>query len=608
MVSRVFGFVRDILIAAVLGTGAVADAFFVAFRFPNLFRRLFGEGAFNSAFVPLFAKRLEGEGREAARAFAEEAMSGLVLILVTLTVVAQIAMPFLMYGLAPGFSATPEKFDLAVLMTRITMPYLLCMSLVALLSGVLNSVGKFVESSSVSIVLNVTMMAATLVALGLGYRNDPTAGIIQAWGVFAAGLLQLWLLVDGARRNGLSLKLRRPRMSEDMRRLIKLGIPGVIAGGVTQINIVIGTVVASLQDGAVSHLYYADRIYELPLAIVGIAIGVVLLPDVSRHLRAGDHAAVMDSQNRSLEFAMLLTVPAAVALAVVPVEIVKGLFERGAFTAADTPATAYALAIFSVGLPSFVLIKVFQPAYFAREDTATPMRFAVLSLTVNTLGSIGLFFLFRRLGLMPHLGIAVATTLGGWLNAGLLYAVLVRRGAFVTDARLKRALPRIMLASLVMGAALWFTAVALEPWFGRRTGPLRACWRWRRWWARGSSSMRQQCWCSASSTCASCAASSAARPRVPCEPAKPLRHRAGHAITRADPARHATHEAPAEANPARLFRHAADRATCTSATTSAPWCAGWRCSRATSASTAWSTCTRSPCGRTPRSSKVRSAR
>lgn len=470
MVSRVFGFIRDILIAAVLGTGAVADAFFVAFRFPNLFRRLFGEGAFNAAFVPLFAKRMEGEGKEAARAFAEEAMAGLVFILLALTIVAEIAMPFLMYGLAPGFSATPEKFDLAVLLTRITMPYLLCMSLVALLSGVLNSVGKFVESSSVSIVLNLTMMAATLVALGLGYRNDPTAGIIQAWGVFAAGLLQLWLLVDGARRNGLSLKLRRPRMSEEMRRLIRLGIPGVIAGGVTQINIVIGTVVASLQDGAVSHLYYADRVYELPLAIVGIAIGVVLLPDVSRHLRAGDHVAVMDSQNRSLEFAMLLTVPASVALAVVPVEIVKGLFERGAFTAADTPATAYALAIFSLGLPAFVLIKVFQPAYFAREDTATPMRFAVIGLTANTLGSVGLFFLFRSYGWMPHLGIAVATTLGGWLNAGLLYVVLVRRGQFVADARLARALPRIVLASLLMGAALWFAAAALEPWFGPSHG------------------------------------------------------------------------------------------------------------------------------------------
>ena len=470
MLSRVFGFVRDILIASVLGTGAVADAFFVAFRFPNLFRRLFGEGAFNSAFVPLFAKRLEGEGKEAARAFAEEAMAGLVFMILLLTIIAELAMPFLMYGLAPGFSAVPEKFDLAVLLTRITMPYLLCMSLVALLSGVLNSVGKFVESSAVSIVLNATLMVATLVALGLGLRNVPMAGIVQAWGVFAAGFLQLWLLVDGARRNGLSLRLRRPRMSPDMRRLIRLGIPGVIAGGVTQLNIVIGTVVASLQDGAVSHLYYADRVYELPLAIVGIAVGVVLLPDVSRHLRAGDHAAVLDSQNRSLEFAMLLTVPAAVALAVVPVEIVKGLFERGAFTAADTPATAYALAIFSLGLPAFVLIKVFQPAYFAREDTATPMRFATLSLTANTLGSIGLFFLFRRLGLMPHLGIAVATTLAGWLNAGLLYWVLVQRGEFVADARLARALPRIVLTSLLMGVVLWFLAAALGPWFGAASG------------------------------------------------------------------------------------------------------------------------------------------
>ena len=390
MVSRVLGFARDILIAATLGSGAVADAFFVAFRFPNLFRRLFGEGAFNSAFVPLFAGRLEGEGREAARKFAEEALAGLVFILLLLTAIAEIAMPFLMLGLAPGFCATPEKFDLAVLLTRITMPYLLCMSVVALLSGVLNSVGKFVESSAVSIVLNLTMMAATIIAIMMGLSNEPLAGVVQAWGVFAAGFLQLALLLYGVRRNGLALKLRWPRMTDGVRRLITLGIPGIIAGGVTQINIVIGTVIASMQNGAVSHLYYADRIYELPLAIVGIAIGVVLLPDVSRQLRAGNHAGVMDSQNRSFEFAMLLTVPAAVALAVAPTAIVQGLFQRGAFTAADTPPTAYALAIFALGLPSFVMIKVFSPAYFAREDTATPMRYAVLSLTANTLGSIAL--------------------------------------------------------------------------------------------------------------------------------------------------------------------------------------------------------------------------
>jgi putative peptidoglycan lipid II flippase len=461
LLSRVFGFLRDILIAAILGSGWVADAFFVAFRFPNLFRRLFGEGAFNSAFVPLFAKRLEGEGHEAARAFAEEAMAGLVFILLIITVISEITMPILMYGLAPGFSETPEKFDLAVLLTRITMPYLLCMSLVALMSGVLNSFGKFVESSSVSIVLNGVMMIATFIGMALGYQNEPAAGVVQAWGVFAAGVLQLWVLMDGLRRNNIWLRLRWPRMTDGMHRLIHLGIPGVIAGGVTQLNIVIGTVIASMQNGAVSYLYYADRLYELPLAIVGIAIGVVLLPDVSRHLRAENHEAVMDSQNRSLEFAMLLTLPAAAALAVVPTPIVSALFERGAFTHADTPATAYALAIFALGLPGFVLIKVFSPAYFAREDTRTPMVYATLSLTANTVGSIALFFIFRALGLMPHLGIAVATTLGGWLNAGMLYLTLVRHKHFIADKRLKRALPRIGLATLIMCAVLWLVAEAL---------------------------------------------------------------------------------------------------------------------------------------------------
>ena len=392
MVSRVLGFLRDILAAAVLGTGLVADAFFVAFRFPNLFRRLFGEGAFNSAFVPLFAGKLEGAGRDAARAFAEQAMAGLTFVIVLLSAACMIAMPWLMHVLAPGFADTPEKYDLAVLLTRITFPYLLCMSLVALLSGVLNSFGKFAESSAVSIVLNIVLASAMLLTIALGYRNEPMAGVIMAWGVFVAGLLQLALLVWGIRRIGFRLTLRRPSWNGNMKRLVMLGIPGIIAGGVTQLNIVVGTIIASLQDGAVSHLYYADRIYELPLAIVGIAIGVVLLPEMSRSLRAGNFDAVKRSQNRSLEFAMLLTVPAAVALAVIPNAIVSVLYERGAFTAADTPSTANALAIFALGLPAFVLIKVFSPAFFAREDTRTPMQIAVVSLLANTAGSIALFF------------------------------------------------------------------------------------------------------------------------------------------------------------------------------------------------------------------------
>lgn len=458
LLSRVFGFVRDILIAASLGTGWVADAFVVAFRFPNLFRRLFGEGAFNSAFVPIFAKKYEGEGKEAARTFAEEAMAGLLFVLVILTIIAELAMPFLMFALAPGFDAEPEKFDLAVLLTRITMPYLLCMSLVALMSGALNSVGRFAESSSVSIVLNVVMAVATIIALWLGYKAGAEAGIIQALAVFVAGILQLVLLMWGMKRAGLSLSLRWPKWTPDLSRLWQLGIPGIISGGVTQLNIAIGTMIATMQPGAVSQLYYADRLYELPLAIVGIAVGVVLLPDVARQLRAGNVDGVMDSQNRSLEFAMLLTIPAALALAIIPNEIVRVLFERGAFSAADTEATATVLAVFALGLPAFVLIKVFSPAYFAREDTKTPMRYAAISLTANTLGSIALFFLFRHNGWMPHLGIAIATALGGWLNAYLLWSTLNARGDFVSDARLRRNLPLIGLASIAMAAVLYFAA------------------------------------------------------------------------------------------------------------------------------------------------------
>ena len=271
MVSRIFGFIRDVMTAAVLGTGAVADAFFVAFRFPNLFRRLFAEGAFNSAFVPLFAKHLEGEGQSAARKFAEEALAGLLFVLLLLTAIAEVAMPWLMYALAPGFSADPSKFDLAVLLTQITFPYLLCISLVALLSGVLNSLGRFSMAAAAPILLNVVLIGALLVAAALGFNNSPGSGIVLAWGVAVAGLVQLAALWIAVRRAGLHLRLVRPVLSADMKRLLRLGIPGVISGGVTQLNIAIGTIIASLQAGAISYLYYADRLYQLPLSIVRVA-------------------------------------------------------------------------------------------------------------------------------------------------------------------------------------------------------------------------------------------------------------------------------------------------------------------------------------------------
>ncbi len=463
MVSRLLGFVRDILIAAALGSGVVADAFFVAFRFPNLFRRLFGEGAFNAAFVPLYAKRLEGEGPTEARRFAEEALSVLFFTLLVLSTVFILAMPWLMLVLAPGFADTPSKYDLAVLLSQIAFPYLLCMSLVALLSGILNSLGRFWAAAAAPILLNIVLIGAISIAIYLGFAEKNGAGIILAVGVTVAGLAQLLMLWIAVRRAGVRLSVRWPRYTPGVRRLVELGIPGVIAGGITQINIVVGTVIASMQDGAVSYLYYADRLYQLPLGIVGVAIGVVLLPELARKVRAGDDAAALVSQNRSLEFALMLTIPAAVALTVAAEPIIRVLFERGAFTVADTEATALALAAFAIGLPAFVLIKVFQPAFFAREDTRTPMYYAGVNMALNVAGSLAFFFLFRSWGYPPHVGIALATSIAGWANALLLWVSLVRRNQFRSDGRLLRNLPIIALASLAMGGALWLAIPHLLP-------------------------------------------------------------------------------------------------------------------------------------------------
>ncbi len=464
MVSRILGFGRDILIAAGLGTGMVADAFVVAFRLPNLFRRLFGEGAFNSAFVPLFSKKLEGEGPAAAQSFAADALAGLLFVLLVLTAVAEIAMPWLVMAIAPGFVSDPAKFDLTVLLTRIAFPYLLCLSLVALLSGVLNSVGRFTAAAAAPILLNIVLIAALGVAFALGLQNSPQAGVVLCWGVAVAGVAQLVMLALAAKREGMGVGLVRPRLTPDVRRLVSLGVPGLISGGITQINIVVGTIIASLQAGAASYLYYADRVYQLPLGIVGVAIGVVLLPDLARKLRAGAEAEVLESQNRALEFALFLTLPASVALAVVAEPIIRVLYERGAFTPEATTATAWALAAFAWGLPAFVMQKVFQPAFFAREDTKTPMRFATVNLIVNVVGSVLLFFVFQGLGISPHIGIALATTIAGWVNAVLLWAALVKRGHFVADAALYRRLTWIVVASLAMGLVVWLLADAIAPW------------------------------------------------------------------------------------------------------------------------------------------------
>ena len=454
MASRILGFARDILIAAMLGAGPVADAFFVAFKLPNFFRRLFAEGAFNAAFVPLFTARLTENGHDEARRFAEEVFSVLVLTLVVLCTAIQIAMPWAMHVFAPGFVGDPERFDLTVELTRITFPYLLFISLVSQLGGILNSLGRFAAAAATPILLNVALIAAII---GLTPVLE-TAGHALAWGVFAAGIIQFLWLIEACRRAGMTFRLPRPRLNERVKRLLVLILPGAVGAGVVQINLLIGIVIASLlPTGSVSYLYYADRIYQLPLGVIGVAVGTALLPMLSRQLRAGEEADAMASLNRALEFALFLSLPAAAALIVMPGPIVSVLFERGAFDATAARATAEALIAFSIGVPAYVLVKVLAPGFFAREDTKTPVVIAAVCVAINIVLSLAL------MGPLKHIGIALAQAISSWVNAVLLAMFLRRRGYLALDRRLKDRLARICLASAGMAAILFVATSGLAP-------------------------------------------------------------------------------------------------------------------------------------------------
>ena len=453
MGSRVLGFVRDILIAAVLGAGPVSDAFFIAFKLPNFLRRLFAEGAFNAAFVPLFAGTLERDGRAAAKSFAEDVLAVLLWALLLLVIAVQIVMPWLMHVLAPGFVDEPGKLDLTVQLTRLTFPYILLISLVSLLGGVLNSLYRFAAVAATPILLNLCLIGA-LLALS---RWTETPGHALAVGVTVGGIVQFVWLIVAASRAGMALRLRRPRLTPGVRRLLVLAAPAALGAGVAQINLVADIIIASLlPEGSVSFLYYADRVNQLPLGVVGVAVGTALLPLLSRQVRAGEGDEAAASLNRAIEMALLLAVPAAAALVVIAGPVIVVLFERGAFGAAESDATAGALTAYAAGLPAFVLIKVLAPGYFARQDTRTPVRIAVLCLAVNVALNLIL------MGPLAHVGIALATTLAGWLNVCLLAAGLARRGFLRPDARLRRRLPRVIGASAGMAALLWGLAFALE--------------------------------------------------------------------------------------------------------------------------------------------------
>jgi putative peptidoglycan lipid II flippase len=444
MASRITGFVRDILIARVLGTGEVADAFFVAQRLPNLFRSLFAEGAFNAAFVPQFARRLAEGGPAAAKVFAEQALSVLLTALLVFTLAAQIAMPWLMHVIAPGFTGRPAKFAMAVQFTQVTFPYLLFISLTALQGGVLNSLNRFAHAAAAPIMLNVTMiLALVFVAPATGLT-----GLALSWAMAIAGVIQFLWMVIACHRAGMALRLPWPRLTPGVKRLLQLMLPGIIGSSVMQVNLLIGTMIATNQPAAVSYLYYADRIYQLPLAVIGSAVGVVLLPELARALRAKGEAAAMQTQNRCIEYALLLTLPATVALLAIPDPIVTVLYERGAFDTAASIATSWALVAYSIGLPAYVLAKALTPGFFAREDTTTPFRFAMISLAFNIVLSVGLF------RVLNYAGIALATALASWLNVGLLSWRLKRRGQLKIDAQLARNVPKALACSLLMGLVL----------------------------------------------------------------------------------------------------------------------------------------------------------
>ncbi len=457
--SRLFGFIRDALVAAVLGTGPAADAYLAAFRFPNLFRRLFAEGAFNTAFIPLFAKALEQEGPDAARLWAARIMSWLVAVVLGVTVFAEIFMPWVLLPFVPGFVDDKAKYDLTVLLTRICFPYLACMSLMAAYAGILNGLNKFAAAAFAPILLNLVMIAF-MAPLIIGPPKTP---VDTAWwiavGTLGGGVAQLLFVYAAIRRAKFVPRLQWPKVDEQVRRFWLLAVPAVMTGGITQINIFVGTIIASGAASAISYLYYADRLYQLPLGIIGIAIGTVLLPELARHVKGDRVAEAAKAQEQSLLISMLLSMPAATALIALALPIVRVLFEHGAFDATATVETANTLIWFSAGLPAYVLIRVLQPGFFAREDTVTPTIFAGISAATNIAFSLLLF------PTLQHVGIAIATSIAAWANALLLGIWLYRRGHLVIAPSEWRRHVLIIVISVAMALALYGLSLPLAPFF-----------------------------------------------------------------------------------------------------------------------------------------------
>jgi len=450
--SRILGFARDMLIAATLGASPLADAFFIALRLPNLFRRLFGEGAFNAAFVPAFTATLTLEGPRRARELAARMSTLMALWLALIVGVGMVFMPQIMAVLTPGLRDEPLRFDLVVELSRITFPYLLFICLTALVSGVLNAIDKFALAAGAPLMFNLFAIVS-LFAL-TPFVATPAHAL--AWGTMLSGVAQLAVVVVACRKVGMGFSLiSLPRLTPETREVLRRMMPGVLGAGITQMSLAIDVFIASLLPaGAISYLTYADRVAQLPLGVVGAAVGTALLPVLSRQLRGGKPLAAHRSMNRAVELSLALTIPAAAALIVMADPIILTLFQRGALSVEEAHSVAWALRAYACGLPAFVLIKAFSPGFFARGDTAAPVKIGIVVVLVN----LALSLLMTRI--LAHVGIALATAMAAWCNAGLLFALLARRGHFHADRRLRRNGWRLVLAAAVMAGVL----AVVNPW------------------------------------------------------------------------------------------------------------------------------------------------
>lgn len=463
LVSRVLALVRDTLQASYVGASFASDAFFVAFRLPNMFRALFAEGAFSAAFIPMFNRKVgEANDVHAGLRFAEQTLAVLLPVLVLFTIAMLIAAWPITWGLSGGFkNPTPEQFAFAVMLSRFTIPYLMLISLASLLGGILNSLDKFWVNAAAPILLNISMIAA----LWFFHGHDPyQTARAQAISVSVGGVLQLAWLMLACRQVGVSLAIRRPRIDDDIKQLLKLILPAAIGAGAVQVNLAISTALAGglLDPGSISYIYYADRLNQLPLGLIGIGLGTILLPTVSRQLSQKRDSEAMDTQNRGVELALFLTLPATIAFVIASEPIIRGLFQHGHFSAIDSVRCSWALSAFSIGLPSYVLVKVLTPGYYARHDTRTPVRYAIWSVGVNLIGNLILIPLLGRFG-YGHVGPPLATAVASTVNVWMLYHTLRKRGHFQSDRQLRRRVPRLALAALIMGASLFWLTPAVDP-------------------------------------------------------------------------------------------------------------------------------------------------